>query len=102
MIKNETLIIQEKISAEGEAESKNITTDALNYSEKRIATQMEQNADMNAEVTKLEGNVEAELAKVLASRRQYEYLNSKLEILKTLSNNPNLKVFGNQQDTALT
>jgi len=52
-------------------------------------------ADMNAEVIKLEGNAEAELVKVLASRRQYEYLNAKLDTLGAMGSNKNLKIFGN-------
>jgi hypothetical protein len=50
---------------------------------------------MNADVTKMEGQTEAELVKVLASRRQYEYLNAKLASIEAMGNNPNLKIFGN-------
>jgi hypothetical protein len=57
---------------------------------------------MNAEVLKIEGNTEKELAAVLASRRQYEYLNSKLDALAAMGNNPNLKIFGNSQDNVLS
>jgi len=44
-------------------------------------------AEMNAEVTKLEGTTEAELVKVLANRRQYEYLNAKLEAISCMGDN---------------
>lgn len=59
-------------------------------------------AEMNAEVTKLEGQTEAELAKVLENRRKYEYMNAKLEAFKAIGNNKNLKIFGNNQDNMVS
>ena len=59
-------------------------------------------AEMNAEVTRMEGQTEAELAKVLANRRQYEYMNAKLEAFKAIGENSNLKIFGNQKDDMMS
>lgn len=95
LIKNETQIIKMKLTAEGEAEVNTIKVEADNYSQKKIADQMSKVAEMNAEVTKLEGQTEAELAKVLANRRQYELLNAKLEAISAMGDNENLKIFGN-------
>jgi hypothetical protein len=39
---------------------------------------------------------------VLASRRLYEYLNTKLEVIRALAKNPNFKVFGDQQDKVIS
>lgn len=52
-------------------------------------------AEKNAETIKVEGGAEAELKVVLGSRRLYEYLNHKLNVIKALGNNPNFKIFGN-------
>lgn len=45
---------------------------------------MNEVADKNAECIRLEGQVESELQKVLQSRRQYEYMNKKLEVIKAI------------------
>lgn len=59
-------------------------------------------AEKNAEATKIEGQAEAELTKVLGLRRLYEYLNSKLEVIKSMGKNANLKIFGNQHDNVIS
>lgn len=59
-------------------------------------------AEKNAEAVKIEGQAESELTKVLGLRRYYEYLNSKLEIIKQMAGNKNLKIFGNTDDSALS
>ena len=59
-------------------------------------------AEKNAETIKIEGNAEAELKPVLASRRLYEYLNHKLDVIKALGGNPNFRIFGQQSDKVLS
>jgi len=49
---------------------------------------------MNAKVTNIDGEVESKLSKVLENRRQYEYLDAKLEVIKSISKNKNAKIFG--------
>lgn len=95
VIRSQTEIFQAKLRAEGQAEANTITIEADNYCNKKVAEQQNFVADMNADVTKMEGQTEAELAKVLASRRQFEYLNAKLDSILAMGNNPNLKIFGN-------
>jgi hypothetical protein len=60
--------------------------------------QMSLVADKKAEVTKIEGNSEAELKAVLSLRRLYDYMNSKLRIVTAMGSNSNLKIFGAQSD----
>ena len=52
-------------------------------------------ADKNVESLNTEGSGEAEIAKVLASRRLYEYLTNKLNVVKAIAENKNFKIFGN-------
>jgi hypothetical protein len=60
-------------------------------------------ADKNAEVTKIEGNAESELKSVLGLRRVYEYLNAKLDVVKSMGQNANLMIFGSgNKDDAIS
>lgn len=59
-------------------------------------------AEKNAESIKIEGQAEGELNKVLSLRRLYEYLNKKLDIVRQIGYNPNLKIFGNTDDSSLS
>ena len=90
------------MKAQGYAEAKMVEVDASNYSNLKAAEVISQVAEKNADTLRIEGNGEAELKAVLANRRLYEYLNSKLDIIKSLARNPNFKLFGNQQDKALS
>lgn len=83
---------------EGAAEAKMIEVGGQGYANYKMAEQMSKVADKNAEVTKIEGTAEAELSKVLASRRLYEFLNKKLNVIKSLALNSQLKIFGKQAD----
>lgn len=38
----------------------------------------------------------------MASRRKYEYLGKKLDVIRTFKNNKNLKIFGDNQDDILS
>ena len=79
----------------------NIKVDAENYCSKTLAEQQSNVADMNAKVTNIDGEVESKLAKVLENRRQYEYLNAKLEVIESISKNKNAKIFGDQKESAM-
>ena len=37
----------------------------------------------------------------MQSRRKYEYLNKKLDVIKSFKDNRNLKIFGDNQDDVL-
>jgi len=37
----------------------------------------------------------------MGSRRKYEHLTAKLDVIKSLKHNKNLKIFGNNQDDIL-
>lgn len=101
-IRAETSILQAKQLAEGlaEAEITNVTAD--NRAKEIIATQENIVAEKNAESIKIEGSAEGELTKVLGLRRLYEFLNAKLEVIKAMGKNPNLKIYGNTDDSALS
>lgn len=58
-------------------------------------------ANKIADVIKIEGTAEGELAKVLAQRRLYEYLLAKLDVIKGMGSNKHLKIFGNSSDSNL-
>jgi len=47
------------------------------------------------------GEAEAELAKLLENRRQYQVSMQKIGILRALANNKDLKVFGNTKDNLI-
>lgn len=38
----------------------------------------------------------------MQSRRKYEYLNKKLDVIKAFKNNKNLKIFGDNNDDVLS
>jgi len=59
-------------------------------------------ADLKADTINTIGNGEAQIAAVMASRRKYEYLGKKLEVIKAFKDNKNLKIFGNNQDDILS
>ena len=94
IIKGDTKVLESKLSADGEAEVKTIEVESRNYCEKTLAEQESKVAEMNAEVTRIEGETENQLQKVLANRRLYEFLNAKLIAMESLADNPNVKIFG--------
>jgi hypothetical protein len=57
---------------------------------------------MKADQIMEEAKVESDIAKVLASRRRFEYLSQKLEVIRALGKNPNIKIFGNQNDNVVS
>ena len=55
---------------------------------------MEEIAELKAETINVIGTGEQKIAKVMKSRRKYEYLDSKMKVIKGFENNKNLKIFG--------
>ena len=58
-------------------------------------------ADLKAQTIDIIGKGEGQIAKVMQSRRKYEYLNSKMDVIAGFKDNKNLKIFGNNSDDAL-
>jgi hypothetical protein len=48
------------------------------------------------------GENEAALKSVLGLRRLYTFLNAKLEVIRQMSQNPNLKIIGKSDDSNLS
>ena len=59
-------------------------------------------ADTKAQIIQTVGEGEKQISTVMQSRRKYEHLNKKLEIIEGFKNNKNLKIFGNNNDDVLT
>ncbi len=98
----ETKIISNKLRAEGKMEAEKMTVENDAYCQKILAAKMNSVADKNAESLKIEGEAEGQLTKVLGSRRKFEYLNKKLEVIEAIGKNPNIKIFGNQSDNVIS
>ncbi len=58
-------------------------------------------ADLKAQTIQTTGEAESAISKVMQSRRKYEYLNKKLEVIKSFKDNANLHVFGDNNDDVL-
>jgi hypothetical protein len=58
-------------------------------------------ADLKAQTIGIIGKGEQSITKVMQSRRKYEYLNGKMDVITGFKDNKNLKIFGNNQDDAL-
>jgi hypothetical protein len=101
-IRAETEIIKAKMLADGKAQSIIIQAENEAYCSVKLAEQMNAVADKNAEAIRVEGEAEGQLTKVMQSRRMYEYLNKKLEVLLALAHNKNIKIYGNQSDDKIT
>lgn len=101
-IRAQTLIIQAKMQAEGEAEAKLTLIKAEGQCEKTKAGMDNIVANRNSEAVKIEGQGESDLKGVLGLRRLYQFLNTKLEVIRQMSLNPNLKIFGKSDDSNLS
>ena len=55
-------------------------------------------ADLKAETINVIGQGEAQISKVMESRRKYEYLDKKMEVIKGFKANKNIKIFGDSND----
>jgi len=83
----ETKIIEKKLLAEGRSEAELICSENEAWSQKQRAMVANQISSMKAEQITEEAKVEAEISKVLQSRRKYEYLQEKLKVIKNLAGN---------------
>ncbi len=58
-------------------------------------------ADFGVETTKLIGDSEVRIKTVMQSRRKYEYLMKKLQVVKALKTNTNVKIFGQNDSDSI-
>ena len=58
-------------------------------------------ADLKAETINVIGQGEKEISSVMQSRRKYEYLDKKMDVIKGFKSNKNLKIFGDNQDDVI-
>lgn len=101
-IKAEIKIQESKMRAEGKLDARLIEVEANSYQQTHITSQESKVADKQAEITKIEGNAEVELKSVLALRRMYQYMNSKLGVIKAMGKNSQMAIFGSgQKDDAI-
>lgn len=63
---------------------------------------MQEIADMVAKTTEVQGNGEKQVATVMASRRKFLQLDAKLKVIEAFETNPNLKIFGDNNDNVLS
>ena len=100
-INGETLVTKTRDETLGLAEASRIEIQAKNESNKKIAQKMNEISQIKADTIETIGNGEAAISKVMASRRKYEHLNAKLDVIKAFKTNKNLKIFGNNQDDVM-
>jgi hypothetical protein len=95
-------VLKSKLNAQGEAEAKLTQVQAQGACTKILAETESVVAQRNAEAIRIQGQGESDLKSVLGLRRLYQYLNNKLEVIREMSQNPNLKIFGKSDDTNLS
>ena len=79
-----------------------IDIEAINECNKNLAAKMLEIADLKADTINTIGNGEAQISAVMQSRRKFEYLGKKLDVIKAFKHNKNLKIFGDNQDDILS
>ena len=100
-IKGETLVTKTRDETKGQCEAEMIEVESKNACNKKIAEMMLQIADIKAETIGVIGDGESKVSTVMQSRRKYEHLNKKLDVIRSFKNNQNLKIFGDNQDDVL-
>ena len=100
-IKGETLVTKTRDETTGQCEAEMIEVESKNACNKKIAEMMLQIADIKAETIGVIGDGESKVSTVMQSRRKYEHLNKKLDVIRSFKNNQNLKIFGDNQDDVL-
>ena len=101
-VKGETLITKTQDATKGECEAKLIEVEAKNECSTKIASKMLEVADLKADTINTIGQGESQISQVMQSRRKFEHLNKKLEVIESFKNNQNLKIFGNNSDDVLS
>jgi murein L,D-transpeptidase YafK len=86
----------------GQCEAEITEIEAKNDCSKKIAAKMLEVADTKADTINTIGNGEAAISNVMQSRRKFEYLGKKLDVIKAFKDNKNLKIFGDNQDDILS
>jgi uncharacterized protein affecting Mg2+/Co2+ transport len=79
-----------------------INVEAKNQCNVTIAKKMLEVAEVKSKTLQVIGEGEVQAQDVLAARRKYEYLEQKLEVLRSFRHNQNLKVFGENKDDVLS
>jgi len=95
-------VTKTKDETKGRCEAEMIDIDAVNTCNKQLAAKMLEIANLKADTINTIGNGEAQVAQVMTSRRKYEYLGKKLDVIKAFKDNKNLKIFGDNQDDILS
>ena len=102
IINGDTLITKTRDETLGKTEAEQIEITAKNESNKKIAAKMLEISSLRADTIDTIGSGEAACSKVMASRRKYEHLNAKLEVIKGFKNNRNLKIYGDNKDDVMS
>lgn len=100
-IKGDTLVTKTRDETKGTCEAEMLQIEAKNSCNLKIAQKMLEIADIKAQTTAIVGEGESKIANVMQSRRKYEHLNAKLDVIRSFKNNQNLKIFGDNNDDVL-
>lgn len=73
---------KERDEARGRCEAQIVQVDAKNECNKSIASKMLEVADLKSETINVIGQGEKEIGQVMQSRRKYEYLDKKMDVIK--------------------
>lgn len=101
-ILGDTLVTKTRDETRGLAEAELVEIEARNECNKKIAEKMLEVSDTRAETINTKATGEAQITKVMASRRKYEHLSAKLKVIEAFRSNPNLKIFGDNKDDVLS
>lgn len=94
--------IEAKIIAEGTSECEKLKAEneaILSIKEAEIVKAV---AEKKAEAARIEGETEQKISDMIARKRTYDIKMKKLSILNALASNPNLAIYGKQNDTMIT
>jgi len=78
-----------------------VSIESTNTSNLKIAEKMLEIADLKSQTINVIGDGESRIKDVISSRRKYEHLNAKLDVIKAFKHNQNLKIFGDNNDDVL-
>lgn len=100
-VKAKTKVELSKIKSQGSAEADAIQVETRTYIEKLKATSSAVIAENQATCLDLKAGAEAQAAKTLASKREYDAKFKHLRILKALADNPKLAIAGSNGDNVV-